>query len=535
MRKMLTLFLGLALLAPGSTHAGEADEITAELPADTHFVLHMKSIARMDAIAKAAAPLVKMFDEAEGARLAEVQLSALLQKELGVDLSIVDAAKPVYLGMVAPGADTPFVVAHPAGRFEGERALPEGVVARTRGPALLMAQRAELELERRGKAVPLLSGDAGIHVFVDHLTTKYKEKIDGAFGQGAMLAAGLPNMPEPMRKLAVEFVGATKNVVNATESIDYALTWVEGEALAEGLVRFKEDSGVRNALRRAGEPGGNSLVGYMPSDALLVVDSRTPPNMMIDELGGLLDRALGEGRGKAILKLMNVSGGLGDHLTGEMAVAMSFMGTAASTSSLARLKPGVDPAKVFEAYDVEAVNQAVADLGLPLEMKLEKSFAKHGETPLHRLTFESENFQIAMMAASMTTFMCAENGLFFSVQSPTAEDDLTMLLDRVRKGEKKAGAHTAAMEKLGRNRHMGITLNATALRDVLMMMAMMAPQMGQVANAIPDDFTFSTAMTLRDGNLHWRGNWPVEKIAEVARAVTQMAGPGPAPQEEEFD
>ncbi len=532
MRKLLTLILGLALFSPGSLRAGEPDAVTAELPAGTHLVIHVRSIDRVDMVAKAIAPLVKMFGPAEGAMLENVKVSDLFQKETGVDLAIVDRAKPIYLALVNPGSKSPLVVAHPQGRFDGEKNLPEGMVAKTRGAALVVAQRADLELAGRGTPVPIVAGDVGVHVFVSHLTTKYKDQIDQGFGQVAMQAAAQGDLPDPIRKLVTEVVSASKNIVNATESIDYALTWDNGDALAEGLIRFKDDSGVRKVLRRAGKGGGSDLLGYLPTNALLTVDSRTPPDMMMNEFGAMLDRAFGEGKGKALLKLMNAGGAVTDSLTGETVASISMQGMSGSTVTLARLKPGVDPAKMFETYDIKGANEAFTQLEIPIKLKLEKNFAKHGETALHRVTFESENFQIAVLAANLTTFICAENGVLFSVQSPTAEEDLAGLLDRFRKGEKKENAHMRAMAKLGPNRHMGITFNATALKDVLAMVAMFVPQAGAVANAIPDDFAFSTAMTLKDGNLHWRGNWPVKKIATVVKAV--MGGVA-EPKEEEFD
>ena len=72
-----------------------------------------------------------------------------------------------------------------------------------------------------------------------------------------------------------------------------------------------------------------------------------------------------------------------------------------------------------------------------------------------------------------------------------------------------------------------------------MMLNMFAPQVGKVVQNLPDNLTMSTAITMADGNIHWRGDWPVKEMAAFAVTLKEMAEgavlPGGKAPDEDFD
>ena len=118
-----------------------------------------------------------------------------------------------------------------------------------------------------------------------------------------------------------------------------------------------------------------------------------------------------------------------------------------------------------------------------------------------------------------------------------AELELKDLIDRVRKGEPKPGAHTKAMDRLGRKRNLGITFNFGALKAMAMMFAMMDPQAGQVMGMIPDEMYMSTALSVHQGDIHWKGDIPLKQILKMVEDIKAMQGGGnePGAGNSEFD
>jgi hypothetical protein len=158
------------------------------------------------------------------------------------------------------------------------------------------------------------------------------------------------------------------------------------------------------------------------------------------------------------------------------------------------------------------------------------------------MRISSESPMLAMQAAMMEICVAAENGILFFAMSPTAEDDVRAALKRVRQGERVENhPHAEAMARLGRAHNLGFTMNVGALKPMAMMMGMfgMPADAQQAIQRIPDWMPLSTAITFPDGNLRWRGDWPVKeamKIAEGFKKAPAEEQPPAAPgDDEEFD
>jgi hypothetical protein len=231
------------------------------------------------------------------------------------------------------------------------------------------------------------------------------------------------------------------------------------------------------------------------------------------------------------MQLFSAGSVFSENLTGRGASALNMGMMNSSMTALYELKPGADPTKMFDGFDVAKTNEAFKTIGIPITYTFQKAAAKHGEADLHRFGMTSDNPMLAMSLASMQGCMAAENGVLFMVMAPMAEDDMKTLLDRVRRGEKLGEhPHALAMARLGRGHNLGMTWNLGALKPTLMMIGgMLPPEARQVAQAIPEVLAFSTAVTFPDGNIRWRGDWPAKEIAKVAGTIARPTPPAPTP------
>jgi hypothetical protein len=122
----------------------------------------------------------------------------------------------------------------------------------------------------------------------------------------------------------------------------------------------------------------------------------------------------------------------------------------------------------------------------------------------------------------MTTCFAVEGGRLLVVQSPSAESELRALILKVRAGDRSEHPHTKAMERLMADRQEGLSVNLGALKPLLGMFALAVPQGAQVVNAFPDDLRFSTALAVRGGHVHLRGDWAVKECLEFAAKIKKM-------------
>ena len=545
MKRITPIVLGMLCLLPAALRAESSQDITRLFPQDSHFAVKIRSMDRLDAIAKEWIPYLRQFDAAEVADVLEkMPLSAIFAKESKLDITMLDRTKACYMVMAPPGGpevEQPMLVGHaaPGTALEGEKEMPEGYFAVQRGSALIAARKPTLALAPRRTPTKTLDGDIVFHVYAADLNRIYKEQIDGAFAMGTMRAAGMP-LPPAVQPMIAPLMKSIQGAVKATQSIDYALTWKGDHAIGQGLIATNPESEFHKSLKSVGAAGQPGLAALLPDDAFLIYDFHAEGmGQMMKALGGKEDET-GPSVGAAVRQLLSLTSAFSESLSGESAGSMSMAGMmAANVTSIAKLKEGVDVAKMFDAFDAAKMNEAFKAVGLPLQMKLHKNTLKHGEIALHRLEMRSDHPQFGMLAAMMQTYLAAGHGHLVSVMSPTGADDVRSILDRLAAGKARGSAHLTEMARLGGKRNMGLTINVSALRNVMMMGAMLMPEVAQIANAIPDGFVFSTAVDVSSGNIEWKGNWPVAQIAKVAGAVNGMK-PGkkakkPAEKDEDFD
>jgi hypothetical protein len=361
-----------------------------------------------------------------------------------------------------------------------------------------------------------------------------------------MQAGASPMLPDAAKALMLPVVSGVKDAVLSLESFEYAVTLKEDRIESEGLLRAKPRSNLRELFKRAGAPGRtDDLMGYLPKNGVLYADSVVASSWPGQEVATLVDQAIGEGTGQALSSILGATAMFADHLSGRSATAVSIGGMmmGVSTCTIAEVKEGADLNAIIEKLDLTAANQALEKVGIPLSSTIQKSIAKHGETSLHRISQQSENPMLAMQLAMMQTYLAVEGQYLVSVSSPTAEDDIRGLLDKIRTGKPDdQHPHTRAMARLGRAHNVGFTVNVGALKPMAMMLPMFVPIPGvqDVVNHLPDELSFSTAIDFIGGDLHWRGDWPSGKIVKMVQAIQaaeaerEKKNEAPA-EEEDFD
>ncbi len=531
---MRTLFLPLflAFLALAA-RAQEGTDVTAQLPRGTPVSVRIASFDRVDAVVKEWLPMLEALGLGDDiAELRQMPASSYLFAKSGLNADIVDRTKPIYLGVVE--GDDALVVLHPAAgaAWEGKKELREGAFAVLRGGAIVVGEPALLDIEARGAPTTFrVDGDAVLHVYLGDLVAEHRNDIEKAATEAAMGIAAAGDIPENARALILPIVTSLKNGVQSLEAFDYGVTWTGERVESEGFVSIAEGSGLRNLLKRAGEPGSTDLVAYLPREAFMTMTACMNADWPGREMKELLEKAGGAELATALLQLFSMGSAFSENLTGRGASAVNLQMMAGNVVALYELKPGVDPKTMFDGFDAAKVSTALKTIGFPIAYKFEKAVAKHGETDLHRFGMTSDDPMLAMYFASMQGCMAAENGVLFMAMSPTADDDLKTLLDKVRRGEKLPDhPHAQAMARLGRGHNIGFTVNFGALKSMLLMFGgMMPPEMRPVAQAIPEVLPFSTAITFPDGNIRWRGDWPAKEIAKIAGTVARPTPPAPAP------
>jgi hypothetical protein len=533
MRILCTCLL-LLLVAPGARGQEGADAATAQLPKGTPICVRVASLDRVDTVVKEWLPMLKMLGLGdEVAPLEQMPASSFLFTLSGLNEAAVDKTKPIYMGLAD---EEPVVVLHPAAgaTWEGKKELREGAFAILRGGAIVAGQSLPLQVEPRGVPTSfLVDGDIVVHVYLADLIAQHREDIERMAAEAVMAMGAQADLPQETRALLLPVMTALKNGVMSLDSFDYAMRWTGDRLESEGFLAIKEGSGLRNLLKRAGEPGTTNLTQYLPRDAFLTFTSVMNPDWPLKEMKEMLEKAGGAGVAEAVLQLMSVGAGIQDKITGRYAGAMNIgMMMSQSMCGLYELKPGVDPKSVFEGFDLAKANEGLKKLGLPIGYTFEKAAAKDGDTEIHRFSFTSEDPMMAMQLAMMQGCMAVEGGFMFMAMSPTAEDDLRALLGKVRRGEKTVDhPHDAAMARLGRGHNLGFTLNLGALKPMAMMFGMMGmpPGVAQAFQNVPDVLPLSTAVTFPDGNIRWRGDWPVKEVVKIAEAFQKGMQPPPPP------
>lgn len=512
---------------PGSATADREKTATApapktvitHLPKNSALVIRFRSVERADAIAE---HIRKELAELE---LDVPPLSTLLRRK-GVKPEAVDPAQPVCFVETDPEARQTIVLARPAAGAE-EATTRRNVSAEVRDGVLVAGTAKQLAAESRGTPLTTLDGDVVLHIELGDFIAKRKAEIDGTVAQFRARALSARGVPSTFRDLALSLAAHLHEAVFAVESFAYALTWQDGNALGEGLIQTQPGTPLHGFLKRAGPPGAtDAMVGYLPHDALITFDYAGAPDWPTREFQALVDGALGPGSGAALGAVLDPTVLMADHLTGRVAGSLRLLGLGFGATSIAELRDGVDAAAVLEKIDVEAINAALKKANVPVTVNFEKAFIRDGETELHRLTIQAAAPALAMAFGATQTILAVEGRHLFLCVSPTAADDMSALLGRVRAGDPPRHPHAEAMARLGPTHNVGLTFNVGAVKPLAMLLGMTAPDVGTMLSKLPDELRLSTALTFADGDVHWRGDWPLEAIADAVRAVQ---GPRRAP------
>jgi hypothetical protein len=517
---MLCLVPG-ALLAQDPPPAATPADLSTLAPKGFPIVVRVASPERIDAIGKALAPHLKVLPMPAEVHdmLAKGAASPMFLGEIGLGQHKVARDKPIYLAV------------GPTGRV---------AIAAIEGGHTRVGSNQALEAPQRGTPTATLEGDLAVHIYAGEAIETHKQDIEGMFQMLPMFVQmyGGAAIPPSMQKMVPPIMDLVKAGIYGVDTLDYALTVNDGWILSEGRLATKKDSGFRAALARAGAPADPGLAGYLPADAVLWVDGMMTPDWPRKELRDYLEAKLGEGGG-----IFTEMSGPDVHgwgvTTGRFASSIKIVGMAPATVSLFELKEGVDPASVIGKFEVESVNAAMKKQALPMAYKIVKDAAKHGETALHRLEVESDDPMIAAQTAMVQTYFAAEGRHLFFAASPSAEADIKALIDTVRKGASEEDhPHIKAMGRLGRTRNFGVSMNIGALKPFAPMLMMVAPELAQAAAKLPDTLLMSTAVSFVEGDIRWKGDWPLKEILEIVGAL-EGAGPQGGeqqpPPDEDFD
>ena len=524
------LFLGVLHAEDGAEQKVPTDQ-TAQIPKDSALLVRLPSLDRLDELAKRFAGVAELAGGPQAKVLIEAGVSNFVIAQAGIDPAGFDRTAPIYVSMT-DGADDPYMILTTAKQngIAGEKELPGGMKLVVRNGLVHVGKADDLAAERRGKAVPLLKGDIALQFFIGEIVARHTEDIDAGFAMAKQQAEmGLQQAGIPLPIALDPFIGAAKDLVIGIDRIDNAITVGDKLVETEGLVTSKARSKLRKFLSRAGAPKENSLADYLPDEAFVTMDMAVTSDWPGLEMMEFIKEAAGDEMGGAISQMMSMSKPLWGAMSGRSAISMTMQGMMGfNMHAMYELKEGTDTAKIFDKFDMATLNEGIKKLKLPIDIQynLEKNIAKHGETALHKLSLSSDdpNMQMALMMA--TYYMAAEGNHLYMVMSMNAELELKDLLDRVRKGAPKAGAHSKAMDRLGRKRNMGFTLNFGALKPILMMFAM-ADQTGQAnayLNAMPDELLMSTAIAVHEGDVHWKGDYPLAKIVKMIDDIKALQG-----------
>lgn len=544
--RILSAALLLGLLVPAA-RAQEAADVTAQLPKGTPVAFRIASFDRVDALVKEWLPILKTFGLGqEVAPLEQMPASTFLFTLSGLNGEMVDRTKPMYVGLV--NDEDPVFILHPTAgtTWEGKKELAQGAFAACRGGAIVVAEGGHLDAEARGTPTTFrVDGDAVVHVYLADLLAQNKEEIEKEAAKLTMGIAAQGAIPEQARALILPVVTAVKDGLMSLEAVDYGATWKDNRLETEGFVSIREGSGLRNLLKRVGEPGSADLAAYLPKEAYMTATVCMNADWPLKEMKALLEQAGGTDVATALMQLISMGSAFEASRTGRAAMSMNMNMMSGSVLSLIELKPGTDAAKIVEAFDLSKASEALKKIGVPISQSIDKNVATHKikladgterEISLHRLNTTTDDPDFAMMLAMMQGFFAVDHDMVFMAMSPTAEDDLRAILDKVSRGEKDTeNPHIKAMSRLSRGCNFGFTINLGALKPMAMMFGMMGMprEVAQVIQAVPDVLPLSTAVTFPDGNIRWRGDWPVMECVKIAQQALGVGGGEAPPAEDE--
>lgn len=504
------------------------DAATVHLPRGARMCVRLPSLDRMDELGALAVPVLEMLGVGGG----DGKLSSRYLDSVGMDAAFVDRTRPIYRTLAE--RNVVLVPAAAGELWEGERRLPTGRYGLVRGKTIVIGKRSAIRAPARAAATSIVAGDVAFKLFVGDLLDEHRGDVEKALGEGRQALDALA--PDDFRGVLEEFFAVARNVVFGVESLHYSLSIANGTLVSEGFLETRTRSALQSYLAGAGAPVAHDLAGYLPRSALLVADGAGDPGFLLRDLGSILDRRVAPGLSRAMLPVLGPAAAFGRFMTGKRAYGLTLSGMSGTAHGIWELADPDQALAALTAYDPAAGNKALKGLGLPARIRYKAAASTYRGAAFHELTVESENAQLGAMFAGVTTWMAVDGRYLLAVNSLNGEADLQGLLDTVRKGAPdRDHPHLAAMRRLGAKRSTGISVNVGALKPFGMMAAMFQPDLAKLVGAFPDEFFMSTSVRLDEGNIRWRGDWPLKEMLKLARAVLEEEGAAAPPADEEFD
>jgi len=502
--------VGLLLLF-GVAWAGEPtpDAATRFLPKDSIVILRFPSAERIDALGVTTAALWK----AVGDRAPK------LERILGPAYAKlpIDRKRPFHVALYEQG------VAILMPLVEGTTEVPPlvgGRPARLAGTHALMLEPELVAKAARAQPAPMLPGDFAAVFEVRELVERNAKKLAEARKWveefGAKELAELPvELPPVVVQLARAIARLALETVDGADSIHYALTEKDGDLFSEGWLRTRPDSALREFMTSLGAPKPHRLAGYLPPRAFFTVDTFGIGSALDRRVAGWLDASLGEGAGADLMMLLGPSYALAEHLDGRGAGAIHVTGLGtAAMRSVWGIREGAPIDEAIRKLDAARVNRRLRELGAPVQVQVQLDAAKLGETSVHRIVVTSPMRELAMIVPQLNSWFCIEKGMLLTTQSMNGLTDLRGLVARVREGGPGEHEHLAQMERLGLERHEGLTIDWGALKPTLGFAAMFAPELMEPLQHLPDSIPAPTALRIENGHAHLRGSWPLAAVLE---------------------
>jgi len=512
--RLLSTLIFLVLAAPMAMAQETAEPVTALFPKRAKIALRLPSLDRLDAIAKQVQPFVEMVDRDASASMRRLPLSATVIHGLGLSAEDpFDRTRPLFVAF-------DFITE------ENMLFLPLEQGAQWVPHELTDEKEAMLQMEQRGRATPFIDGDIGVKVYIAELADENRPLIEIALGKLLGEIAGAQLGAIDTKKLSDAVGSLTRDAMYGVESLDYSLAWNKGQVHSHGILRVRDGAPLRGFIGRAGSPGENPLIGFLPKSSFLVMDSVSNPDWPGKEISQFAAAALGDEVGGPVSRAILSNSHIWDKLTGRMAVSVdlgAMMGMPTSIS-IAEGKPDADLDAAFAKLDTAGITAALKKLGLDFDLQLERGFATHNNVSIHRMSMKFAVPMPGMPAGGVqtqTSCVAVVNNLMLTVSGIDPMGSIKRLIDRVQKGETVEHPHAIAIQELGERRHnLAFSMNIGGLKPFAMIFMLAGvPDVAQAISSLPDEIYVTTVVGVWEGHLHWRGNWPVKEAVKIANRI----------------
>ncbi|MEE8106466.1 MAG: hypothetical protein V3T86_13095 [Planctomycetota bacterium] len=526
MRLLSTLIL-FVLAAPAVMAGETAEPVTAFFPKRAKIALRLPSLDRLDAIALQVHPFVQMVDRDAAASMRRLPLSATVIHGLGLDAEDpFDRTRPMFVTFdFLTEENMLFLPIEPGSRWV-PRELKDEKTGEVRGDYLCIAKEALLALETRGRATPFLGGDVGIKVYIAELADENRTLIEVGLAKLLEELAGAPLGAIDARKLSAAVGSLARDSMYGVESLDYTFTWKQGQLHSQGILRVRDGAPLRGFIGRAGTPGENPLIGYLPKSSFLVMDAVSNPDWPGKEISQFAAAALGDEVGAPVSRAILSNSHIWDKLTGRMAVSVDLGAVLGMPTSISIVegKPDADLDAAFAKLDTAGITAAVRKLGLDFDLQLERAVETYNTVAIHKMTTKIAIPMPGMPAGgaqTQTSCVAVVNNLMLTASGLDPMGSIKRLIDRVQKGETVEHPHAKAIQDLGERRHnLAFSINIGGFKPFAMIFMLAGvPDVAQAIASLPDEVYITTVVSVWEGHLHWRGSWPVKEAVKIADRV----------------